>query len=755
MDRMNSVVHIASLQELEFPADAVVIADAALPASILAALPSPLLVEAGEALKRLASIELLAEQVLARRASRPLTLVAVGGGSIGDAVGFLASVLWRGVSLWQIPSTLLAMVDSAHGGKNAVNLAAAKNQLGTFHLPERTVIVDAFLDTLPQAQRREGFAEILKALMLADETAVRALTMEEVEELIARPFSLIARRLMPIVDRSIRIKLDVVEQDPLDSKGIRLVLNLGHSLGHALELTAGIPHGEAVAWGLAATLDLSADIGLPAEDAAHMHALLYPLLRPVHALPSRGALLDALARDKKHQGAALRSVLLQGIARPIVTETVSAAEWVEAFMRAHTAFLRAPVHAWLREAQHGIIEVEAGKSELNRALVIAAQRLGRTTIIGRSSADDVRCMVDGLRALGIPVKDTPRGYEVDPRSNIDLPRTAPRIVRCGEGGTTFRFLLALAATNVKETTLYAAPALLARPHDALVHALRKGGAQVEPFTDANGSGYKVRGWERMPVSFSVDASESSQFASAIALLAAGADAPFTLRLLGRVASASYFEMTLSMLETVGVEMLRNTSDLVAFNPASHPGEACTLAAPPDASASAVWKVAQYFDHTLRLPERESGHPDDAIDRLLDAIISGQKQDEIVLDCAQCPDLVPVLVIAALRSSKPVRITGVAHARAKESNRIDGLAASLAALHIVVEVTADGFVIPPRASLAMTHDTFDTRGDHRLVMAGLLISMLAGEVTLTDPWCVTKSYPSFWDDVRAAGWSVGM
>ncbi|MBL0174909.1 MAG: hypothetical protein IPP94_06550 [Ignavibacteria bacterium] len=750
---MNRPDHITTLAELQYGEDAVVIADARLPRGLLDRLPDPLLVDAGEGLKRLSSIETLAERVLARRASKPLTLVAVGGGSVGDAVGFLASVLWRGVGLWQVPTTLLAMVDSAHGGKNAVNIASAKNQLGTIRSADRTVVVDEFLTTLPTAQRREGFAEILKALMLADEAAVRALGIEDVEDLIWRPFAVAQPRLSALIDTAIGIKLGIVEQDPLDTKGIRTVLNLGHSLGHALELTAGLPHGDAVAWGLAATLELSKDTGLSDDDRAHLSSLLFPLLRPLRAVPSREVLLAALARDKKHQGGALRSVLLQGIARPVVTESVSAAEWAETFARVHARVRATPVRAWLRDPRRETIRVEAGKSELNRALLIAAQRLGTTTITGRSDADDVRLLVDGLRAFGVPVEDTADGYVVNYRARTDLAEAAPRVAHCGEGGTTLRFLLALAATNAKETRLYAAPALLARPHDALLHALRKGGARIEAFTDAEGGGFLVRGWNEMPVSFSVDASQSSQYASAIALLAAGAEAPFTLRLLGDAASASYYDLTLRMLEEAGVETMRNASDLTVFNPSARAGDPLELRVAPDASAIAVWKVAQYFDHTLLLPEGGTGHPDDAIDAMLDAIYAGQKRDEIVLDCAQAPDLVPVLVIAAFRSSKPVRITGAAALRAKESNRIEGLAASLAAMNIRVQTTPDGFLIPPRATQQMTHAMFDTRGDHRLVMAGLLISMLAGAVDLTDPWCVAKSYPVFWDHARAAGWSV--
>ena len=131
------------LEEVKWPEDACFIVDRDLPRELIDALPGEavIFVRAGEGLKSLVRMDGLAEEVLAVRSTKPLTLIAVGGGSVGDAVGFLASVLWRGVRLWHVPTTLLAMVDSAHGGKTAVNLSGAKNQLGTFYTADRVVIV--------------------------------------------------------------------------------------------------------------------------------------------------------------------------------------------------------------------------------------------------------------------------------------------------------------------------------------------------------------------------------------------------------------------------------------------------------------------------------------------------------------------------------------------------------------------------------------------------------------------------------------
>ncbi len=747
------IFRLASAADIEFTEGCVIIADRKLPRTVLDRFPSPILVEAGEGLKSLTSIESLAARVLSRRAMRPLTLVAVGGGSVGDAVGFLAHILWRGTSLWHVPTTLLAMADSAHGGKSAVNLASAKNQLGAFHSAERVIIVEQFLTTLPLAQRREGLTEMLKAFMLADRSTILSLTPDRLEELAYRPYESVASGLMDLLDAAVSIKLEIVKQDPLERKGIRTALNLGHTLGHALEAAAGIPHGLAVAWGLAAMLELSADTGLPAETLASLFALLYPLLQPI-SFPDRDILRDNIGRDKKRSEGSLKSVLLRDIGLPAITSQISADDWISAFERVFRRFLETPVVARLRDPKRAQINVEAGKSELNRALCIAAQRIGQTRIMGRSRADDVLYFITGLRTMGFQVEDTADGYMVDP-VKTDLCVTQPariRRVQCGDGGTTFRFLLALACANIKETRLYLSPQLDRRPHQALIRALGQGGARIERISDSSGDGYSVRGWEQMPLSFSVDASESSQFASAIALLSAGSETPFTLRLTAGPASPSFLDMTLEMLKAAGVENIRN-GDLIAFNPTARLGEPLTMDAPPDASAAAVWRTAQFFEHPLVLTESASGHPDTAIEEFLDVIVSGQRSGEIVLDCSGSPDLVPLLVIASLRSSKPVRVVGVSNLRLKESNRLEGIAASLARMNIRIETTPDGIRIPPAAAGSMTHGIFETYGDHRLVMAGLLISMLQGEVELTHPWSVAKSYPEFWNHAREAGWQL--
>ncbi|MFZ1729219.1 MAG: hypothetical protein WBQ23_12425 [Bacteroidota bacterium] len=746
---------IATLDALTLPAHAVVVADRQLPQEILSRFDHPVLVEAGEHLKTLAGIEELAGRVLQHRSSKPLTLVAVGGGSIGDAVGFLASILWRGVGLWHIPTTMVAMVDSAHGGKTAVNLGSVKNQLGTFYPGERVVVVENFLATLPISLRRDGMVELLKVLWLGDAASTNALTGREIETLTFAPFAEISDRLGQMIEFAVSIKQRIVEEDPHEERGLRTVLNLGHTLAHALELTMGVSHGAAVAWGMAAVLDLSEARGMPAEAVAHCRETLFPLLVPLPAMPADEVLHSAILRDKKRNDEQLRSVLLRDIGDPVVTSEISAGQWIAALRRSVDWFTSLKVRVYLGTPRSVPLCIEASKSELNRALVIAAQRMGRTVINGRSDADDVRCMLRALRGLGYPIEETARGYVVD-NLNRDLRTITSDIDRsifvC-EGGTTFRFLLALCCTNVKPTKLLLSPALMQRPHDALLRALRSGGASIEAFSDLSGQGYVVRGWNQMPQVFSVDPSASSQFASALALLAVGAESPFTIRLLGEPVSRSYLEMTFAMLEEAGVEIIAH-GDLIALNQTERLNEKLTLEIDADESSAAVWSVAHFLGHPVeagrkaRIPRQ----PDGAVERYLTALREARRSPQSI-DLSQVPDLLPVLSIAALTAVHAVTFTGAAHLRNKESNRIDDFARSLRAIGADVEVRDDGLELRPSAGL-QAELPFATYGDHRLVMAGMLLTLVAqGAVTIDRPWTVTKSYPRFWDDARRSGWSV--
>jgi 3-dehydroquinate synthase len=286
--------------------------------------PSVLFLPAGERFKRMAEVERLSGELAAAGADRSSLLLAFGGGIIGDVGGFLAAIYMRGIDYIQMPTTLLAQVDSSVGGKTGVNLTAGKNLIGSFHHP-RAVFADvATLQTLSARELRSGLFESIKAGIIRDAKLFRFLE-RNAEAVLKRD----SDALRYVISASIRMKADVVGIDERES-GLRMILNFGHTIGHAIEAATGyrkLLHGEAVAWGMLAALQIARSRGtVTAQEAARMEQTIHAY-GPLPAFRSNtGILLSAADRDKKNRAGKRRFVLPQGIGNAIVVENVTDAE---------------------------------------------------------------------------------------------------------------------------------------------------------------------------------------------------------------------------------------------------------------------------------------------------------------------------------------------------------------------------------------------------------------------------------------------
>ncbi|HZD38042.1 MAG TPA: 3-dehydroquinate synthase, partial [Actinomycetes bacterium] len=271
----------------------------------------------GEQAKRLAVVESLYQRLAAIPAHRADPVVAVGGGATTDSAGFLAATWLRGVPLISLPTTLLAMVDAAIGGKTGVDLDAGKNLVGAFHQP-RAVIAD--LDTLaslPAPELASGMAEVIKAGLIADQDLASA-CLERAPAAVGGDLD----ALEPLAEAAVRVKAEVVGADEREA-GRRAILNYGHTLGHALERLAGyqgLRHGEAVSLGMVFAARVAEAIGLAAPGLADGHVeLLAAAGLPVGGMDlDPEAVLEAMGTDKKHGGAGggLRLVLLGAPGKP-------------------------------------------------------------------------------------------------------------------------------------------------------------------------------------------------------------------------------------------------------------------------------------------------------------------------------------------------------------------------------------------------------------------------------------------------------
>ncbi|WP_290650066.1 3-dehydroquinate synthase [Aquisalimonas sp.] len=278
----------------------------------------------GEAHKTVASCERIWDRLLQRRFERSCTVIALGGGVIGDLAGFAAAAYQRGVAFVQIPTTLLAQVDSSVGGKTGVNHPRGKNMIGAFHQPRGVIADTDVLATLPARELSAGLAEVIKYGLIRDPDFFVWLE-DNLEALLARDTGALA----DTIERSCANKADVVAADERE-QGVRATLNLGHTFGHAIETATGYSswlHGEAVAAGMAMAAHLSADLGWLSEEEHHrVTALLrragLPLTPPQSMTPTQ--FLEIMAVDKKAQQGRIRLVLQQGIGRAIVTDSVPA-----------------------------------------------------------------------------------------------------------------------------------------------------------------------------------------------------------------------------------------------------------------------------------------------------------------------------------------------------------------------------------------------------------------------------------------------
>ena len=295
--------------------------------TVNASFPDPpivLFLPAGEKHKKIASVEKLLRQMVKAGGDRGSLLIAFGGGIVGDVGGFTAAVFMRGIPYFQVPTTFLSQVDSSVGGKTGVNLPEGKNLVGSFHHP-RAVFADiGVLGTLPDRELRAGLMESVKAGIIRDRMLVRYME-EHAEEILGRD----PRALEKVIAASIRIKADVVNKDERES-GLRMILNLGHTLGHAIEQVTRykvLLHGEAVGWGMVAALYIAHRRGIiSGKQAERMENLIY-LYGPLPPLKLRAAKLVAAAgADKKNVGGVRRFVLPLGVGEADVVEDVTAAE---------------------------------------------------------------------------------------------------------------------------------------------------------------------------------------------------------------------------------------------------------------------------------------------------------------------------------------------------------------------------------------------------------------------------------------------
>jgi 3-dehydroquinate synthase len=298
----------------------------------LASTAEVILVPDGERYKQLATVAKVYESLIRANADRASTLITFGGGVIGDLAGFAAASYLRGIALVHVPTTLLAQVDSAIGGKVGVNHALGKNLIGAFHQPHAVLIDPALLGTLPRREFRAGLYEVIKYGMTSSPGLFERLLKDR-----TKIFAKDAATLAAIIGEACQIKADVVAADEKES-GLRRILNFGHTAGHALEAITNyrrFRHGEAVGYGMLVAADLAVARGVLAEADRAALARLIASLGPLPAIADlpRAQILAAMQHDKKMVAGRLHFVLPTKIGGTVIVDDVTKEEIEAALQR--------------------------------------------------------------------------------------------------------------------------------------------------------------------------------------------------------------------------------------------------------------------------------------------------------------------------------------------------------------------------------------------------------------------------------------
>lgn len=776
-------------------------------------------IRAGEASKNVDTYRTLLETAAQRGLTRASSMVALGGGVVGDLTGFAAATYMRGCHLVQVATSLLAMVDSSVGGKTAVDLPQGKNLAGSFYQPDLVLCDLDCLKTLPAEYVSDGMGEIAKYAVMAD---------PELFGWLQQPLMGQEAR---VVERCVTLKRDVVEADEREG-GVRKLLNLGHTVGHGIELLSGytVPHGHAVAAGMAIVARACAAKGwCPEGDAKRIEALLCALGLPTASRRSASELAAAAVHDKKRFGNRIDVVVVRGVGKSevrgmaldefadlvalgcsasegsVYVEDRNPAAGVGSAPDPHgllsVADGREPLEATVCPgALHGSIPAIPSKSAAHRLLICAALADSPTRMRCAATSRDIEATCDCLRALGAHIERTGDELLVDPvgagtdgkagRGGLPVPDGAPRLM-CGESGSTLRFLLPVACALGDPVSFFAEGRLPRRPLEPLRTRLVEHGCQVSPrfMPDLQAWG-RLRGGD-----FDLPGNVSSQYATGLLLALPLTSEGGRARLHGVVESRPYIDMTLDALRTFGVEVVEShepdggdgarTSFAVAAGARyASPG---AVSVEGDWSNAAFWLVAGALSGepvTVTGLDLATDQGDLAVlDVLGDmgahvrvhpgegwALACGRDLETgepcrlhgVTIDARDVPDLVPVLCVAAACAQGDTHIVNAGRLRLKESDRIATTAELLRNLGVRVEEKGEGLVVHGRGSsgdpLAPCLDggRASAHGDHRIAMAAAVAATRAtAPVRIDGAESVAKSYPGFFADFVHLGGSVSL
>ena len=714
----------------------------------------------GEASKCREMKDFIEDELIRLHCDRSSLLVALGGGVVGDLVGFVAATFNRGIRYIQIPTTLLSMVDSSVGGKTAIDHPSGKNLIGAFHQPSLVIIDPRFLHTLPKRHISNGYAEIVKISITGNLDLFKDLERGTTD-------------LANCIYQAIKYKLEIVSLDERD-RGIRNVLNFGHTVGHAIEAQI-LLHGECVAIGMVYEMRALISMGLCTEQEISrlesvLHALNLPTLIPDSV--DTDELMEYISRDKK------------GDCVTVNVETIGkvrSGPTVQVPRQLMKRIIAKSVTVWKSGEISGLVTLPGSKSISNRALILACY--AAPCVVGNLNfCEDIRVMLDSLSTLGFDLKfPGPGQVSVE---GFRAPKGKSLTLNVANAGTAARFLIPFVGRllgtgcleEISSIVIDGNDRMRTRPISDLIDCLRSctvGNVEFNYLLNPGSLPLEISSVSPRENFFSdrvvISGKVSSQFVSA-ALLTAAADAGNrNLEICvssadknGVSTSQPYIDMTVAILENFGVRINHCGGTFTIPRKVTISRSEPFMVAPDASSASYPLAMAAISGGTVTVnigPGNSCNQGDMGFIDILRDMGCRVAQTEISttvsgpvklcgvgsVDMGSCTDtfLTAASLMAIFGASE---IRGIANQRVKECDRIAAVAGNLEICGYSVEETEDGLKFPGLGRNEFAQGEIRCFNDHRVAMSLAVLSVGNRnlEISIPEPRCVEKTFPGFWD-----------
>ncbi|CAF1074690.1 unnamed protein product [Didymodactylos carnosus] len=697
-------------------------------------------------------------------------ILALGGGVVGDLAGFVASTYMRGIGYIQIPTSLLAMIDSSIGGKTSINVEKyGKNLLGSFHRPKAVLIDIRFLETLSVRDLCNGMAEAIKMALICDEQLFTF-----IETSIDKILNKDTKVMIKLIYECVKLKVNIVIQDEKETSGLRSVLNFGHSIGHGIEilLNGKLLHGECVSIGMVLEAELARNKGFLMNSNIVM-CRLNNMLKSFHLptkLPSNLSIHDIvekMAIDKKNRNGKKQLVILTNIgsvkSSPSYTTSIDDQDLINQLDTNVTLV------ADNMTSSAGTVYVPGSKSISNRVLILCALGIGVSRIHGLLYSIDTQTMLTCLRQLGVQYYWDKNEILIIHGTGGKLTLTDLSTLYLNNSGTCSRFLTTLCTIlpDRTEIILTGDERLKERPIKDLVDTLTQNKNNIEYLNEHGHLPIKIssngqfRGGE-----ITINGDVSSQYVTSLLLMSPFASKSVVLKLnqAKQIVSKPYIDMTIELMKTqfsIAVDDSEPFSYTIpCTGPYQNPSE---IQIEGDASSASYFLAIAAVHPGLTVTVANIGsnslQGDSQFCRILEMMgchvtqtettttLTGPEQLQAIadeIDMNKMTDTFMTLACVAVFAHGRTRIRNISNQRLKECNRIEAMVTELQKCGISASEVETGLDIEginnhniEQSAIIHCYD------DHRIAMSFSIVSSRCKNISIDDKCCVDKTYPEFW------------